>query len=95
MRNTKRKKKIPRFETEDEEREFWATHDSTHYIDWRKAKRARFPELKPSEKSISIRMPKFLIEDLKLLANRRGIPYQSLMKELLAEKVEKELSSTS
>jgi len=95
MRNTKRKKKIPRFETEDEEREFWATHDSTHYIDWRKAKRVRFPELKPSEKSISIRMPKFLIEDLKLLANRRGIPYQSLMKELLAEKVEKELSSTS
>lgn len=91
MINTKRK--IPRFKTEQDERKFWATHDSTDFIDWQKAKRVRFPELKPSAKSISIRMPNFLLEDLKLIANKRGIPYQSLMKEFLAEKIEKEIFS--
>ena len=91
MKNIKRK--IPCFKTEQEERKFWATHNSTDYIDWQKAKRVRFPELKPSGRSISIRMPRFLIENLKLLANKRGIPYQSLMKEFLAEKIEKELTA--
>ena len=88
----KKEKKIPRFRTEKEERKFWASHDSSDYVDWRKARRAKFPELKPSEKSISIRMPEFLIEELKVLSNKRGIPYQSLLKEFLAERIEKELA---
>ncbi len=88
----KREKKIPRFRTEKEERKFWASHDSSDYVDWRKARRAKFPELKPSEKSISIRMPEFLIEELKVLSNKRGIPYQSLLKQFLAERIEKELA---
>ncbi len=89
----KKKRKIPHFKNEKEERKFWASHDSTEYIDWRKAKRVKFPELKPSEKSISIRMPQFLIEELKVLSNKRGIPYQSLLKQFLAERIEKELAA--
>ena len=88
----KKKRKIPHFKNEKEERKFWASHDSTEYIDWPKAKRVKFPELKPSEKSISIRMPQFLIEELKVLSNKRGIPYQSLLKQFLAERIEKELA---
>jgi predicted DNA binding CopG/RHH family protein len=85
-------KKIPRFKTEDEEREFWSTHDSTEYVDYTKGKKLLLPELKPSTRSISIRLPESLIEKLKVLANERDVPYQSLMKILLAEKVEEELS---
>ena len=85
--------KIPHFENEEEERKFWASHDSTDYINWSKARRIKFPELKPSEKAISIRMPQFLIEELKILSNKRGIPYQSLLKEFLAERLEKELAA--
>ncbi len=85
-------KKIPKFKTEDEERQFWATHDSTEYMDYPKAKRILLPELKPFPKSISIRLPEFLIEKLKVLANERDVPYQSFMKIFLAEKVE-ELST--
>ncbi len=88
-----KKRKIPRFKNEKEERKFWASHNSTEYIDWRKAKRVKFPELKPSQKSISIRMPQFLIEELKVLSNKRGIPYQSLLKQFLAERIEKELAA--
>jgi len=86
-------KKIPKFKNEDEERNFWATHDSTSYIDWSKGKFVRFSELKPSEKSISLRMPEFLIENLKFLANKQGVPYQSLLKTFLAEKVQERLSA--
>jgi len=85
-------KKIPKFKTEDEEREFWSTHDSTEYVDYTKGKKLLLPELKPSTRSISIRLPESLIEKLKVLANERDVPYQSLMKILLAEKVEEELS---
>ena len=85
------KKRIPKFKDENEEREFWATHDSTEYIDWSKAKKATLSNLKPSLKTISIRLPEIMIEELKLLANKRDIPYQSLMKMFLAERVEKEL----
>jgi predicted DNA binding CopG/RHH family protein len=85
------KKKIPTFENEDEEREFWATHDSTEYLDWAKAKRAVFPNLKPSTKSISLRLPESILASLKMLANKRDVPYQSLLKVFLAEKVEEEL----
>ncbi len=85
-------KKIPKFKNEDEERKFWDSHSSTDYVDLSKGKRVRFSELKPSEKSISLRMPEFLIEDLKFLANRQGVPYQSLLKTFLAEKVRENLS---
>jgi predicted DNA binding CopG/RHH family protein len=84
-------KKIPKFKSEDEEREFWATHDSSQYIDWKKAKRVVLPELKPSVKTISLRLPKSMLEELKLLANKRDVPYQSLLKIFLAEKIHEEL----
>jgi predicted DNA binding CopG/RHH family protein len=83
----KKLKKIPKFASEKEEREFWATHDSTEYVDWKKAKFTLFSNLKPSSKTISIRLPESLLENIKLLANRRDVPYQSLLKILLAEKV--------
>lgn len=86
-------KSVPKFKTEDEEREFWSTHDSTEYIDYSKAKRTLFPNLKPTTKTISIRLPESLIEKLKVLANKKDVPYQSLLKVLLAEKVDEELST--
>jgi predicted DNA binding CopG/RHH family protein len=84
-------KPVPRFESEEEEREFWATHDSTEYLDWSRAKRATFPNLKPSTQTISLRLPEWLIENLKMLANKRDVPYQSLLKVFLAERIEQEL----
>lgn len=88
----KRLKPIPRFRTEAEEREFWATHDTTEYIDWSKARRAVFPNLRPSTETISLRLPAPLLADLKALANERDVPYQSLLKVLLAEQVRREQS---
>lgn len=88
-------KSMPKFKTEDEEREFWSKHDSADYIDYSKAKRALFPNLKPTTKTISIRLPESLIEKLKVLANKRDVPYQSLLKVLLAEKVDEELITKS
>ena len=90
MRNMT-KKNIPKFKTEEEEREFWATHDSSEYIDWSKSKTIILPKLKPTLKTISIRLPVTIIEELKLLANKRDVPYQSLLKIFLAERVEEEL----
>lgn len=84
-------KKMPKFKSEKEESEFWATHDSTEYIDYSQAKRLIFPNLKPSTRTISIRLPESLFEHLKALANKKDVPYQSLLKMLLAEKVEEEL----
>jgi predicted DNA binding CopG/RHH family protein len=86
-----KKKRIPRFRNEDEERDFWASHDSTEYIDWSEAKDVTMPKLKPTLKTISIRLPEIMIEELKLLSNKRDVPYQSLMKIFLAERVEQEL----
>lgn len=86
---------IPKFESEDEEREFWATHDSTDSIDWSQAKPATFTRLKPSTRTISLRLPEALIENLKMLANKRDVPYQSLLKIFLAERVEQELRHRS
>jgi predicted DNA binding CopG/RHH family protein len=83
-------KKIPTFKTESDEQEFWATHDSTEYVDWSKAKRAVFPNLKPSTKTISLRLPQAMLEELKLLANKRDVPYQSLIKIFLSERIESE-----
>jgi predicted DNA binding CopG/RHH family protein len=84
-------KKIPKFKTETEERQFWKTHDSSDYIDWGKARRVVLPELKPSLKTISLRLPKSMIEELKLLAHKKDVPYQSLLKIYLAEKINEEL----
>ena len=86
-------KKIPDFKSEEEERKFWATRDSTEYVDWKKAKRAVLPELKPSLKTISLRLPQSLLAELKLLANKRDVPYQSLLKMFLSERVKEELKS--
>ena len=87
-------KKLPLFKSEKEEFDFWSTHDSTQYVDYSKAKNALFPRLKPSTRTISIRLPESLIEHLKVLANKRDIPYQSLLKMFLAEKVEEEYRET-
>lgn len=84
-------KRIPKFKNEDEEREFWSKHDSTDYLDWDKAKKVVFPNLKPSVKSISIRLPEHMLETLKILANKRDVPYQSLLKIFLAERIQAEL----
>src|ERR1051325_1101294 len=84
------KKAIPKFRNEDDEREFWATHDSTEYVDWSTARTTRLPSLKPSLRTISIRLPVSMIEDLKVLANRRDVPYQSLLKVFLAERLAQE-----
>jgi len=84
------KKRIPEFKNEDEEREFWATADTTEYVDWSTAKRTKFPRLKPTLRTISLRLPVSMIEDLKMLANRRDVPYQSLLKVFLAERLERE-----
>ena len=84
------KKKIPRFKNETQERAFWAVHDSTQYVDWSQAKNTAFPALKPSVKTISLSLPKAMLEELKMLANKKDVPYQSLMKIYLSERIEKE-----
>jgi predicted DNA binding CopG/RHH family protein len=86
------KTKIPKFKSERQERTFWAKRDSSNLIDWSKAKRAKFPNLKPSTRTISLRLPQMLIDELKILANKRDIPYQSLLKSFLTERVKEELS---
>jgi predicted DNA binding CopG/RHH family protein len=85
------KKKIPKLKNEDQERDFWASHDSTVYVQWEKAKRKKLPNLKPSTRTISIRLPESMLEDLKILANKRDVPYQSLLKIFLAERIKQEL----
>ena len=88
----KRLKKIPTFRDEDAEREFWSHHDSTDYINWSNAKRVTLPNLKPSTRTISLRLPESMIAELKLLANRQDVPYQSLLKIFLAERIREELA---
>ncbi len=95
MPKQKNLRTIPEFESEDEERGFWAKHDSTDYIDWSKARLTTFPRLKPSTRTISLRLPETLLESLKMLANKRDVPYQSLLKIFLAERVELELKARS
>jgi predicted DNA binding CopG/RHH family protein len=86
-------KKIPKFKTENEERKFWAKVDSSDYIDWSKARKAVFSNLKPSLKTISLRLPESMLDQLKLLANKHDVPYQSLIKMFLAERIDSELKS--
>ena len=85
------KKKIPKFETEVEERKFWQQNDSSEYIDWSDAEEVVLPRLKPSTRKISIRLPESMIEELKVLANKRDVPYQSLLKIFLSERINSEL----
>ena len=80
-------KPIPEFRSEAAERRFWETHDSTQYVDWSKAEFVRFPNLKPSTETISLRLPAPLLNDLKALANKRDVPYQSLLKMYVADRV--------
>lgn len=84
------KKQIPEFSSEEDEREFWAKQDSTEFIDWQAAQRRRFPNLRPTLRTISLRLPVSMIEDLKVLAHKRDVPYQSLLKVFLAERLELE-----
>ena len=82
-----KKKSIPKFKSETEERNFWSKNDSTDYLDWSKAKPVRFPNLKATSRIISIRLPESLIEEIRVLANKQDVPYQSMLKILLADKV--------
>jgi predicted DNA binding CopG/RHH family protein len=83
-------RKVPKFENEDQERKFWASHDSTEYLNWRQGRRVKLPNLRPTTRVISIRLPEMMIEKLKILANKRDVPYQSLLKMYLAEKLDEE-----
>lgn len=86
-----KKKKVPKFSSEDKEREFWVKEDSIAYVDWSRAKRVILPNLKPSLKTISLRLPELMLAELKLIAHKRDVPYQSLIKIFLAERLEAEL----
>ena len=90
---SRRLKTIPKFQSEAEERRFWEAHDSTDYVDWSKARRVRLPNLKSSTTSISLRLPVTLLDRIKVAANKRDVPYQSLIKTWLAEKTDEQTSS--
>jgi predicted DNA binding CopG/RHH family protein len=87
------KKSLPKFTNEEAERKFWATHDSTEYLEWHKGRRATLPNLKPSSQTISLRLPKPMLDRLKVPANKRDVPYQSLLKMFVLERLEAELRS--
>ena len=84
------RKQIPRFASEDAERRFWAEHDTREYFDWSQAVEASFPNLKPSTTAISLRLPLTMLEELKALANAKDVPYQSLLKVFLADRLARE-----
>jgi len=86
------RKKIPKFSSEAQERDFWGREDSTEYIDWSKGAQATLPRLRPTLRTISIRLPESMIAELKRLANKRDVPYQSLVKVFLADRLKTELS---
>jgi predicted DNA binding CopG/RHH family protein len=86
-----KKKPVPRFASEAEEQAFWDEHDSADFVDWKDARRIVLPNLQPSTKTISLRLPEHMLEELKLLANKRDVPYQSLLKMFLAERIEAEI----
>jgi predicted DNA binding CopG/RHH family protein len=94
MPRTKKQKKLkplPRFKSEDEERDFWSVHDSVDYIDWSQGQRLSLPNLKPTARTISVRLPVTMITNLKMLAHKRDVPYQSLLKTFLADRLRKEM----
>lgn len=88
-------KKIPKFKNEDRERQFWRKRDSTDFIDWKKGKRVVLNKLQPSVRTISIRLPEMMVEELKMLANKKDVPYQSLLKMFLSERIEAELEHSA
>ncbi len=94
MSRRKQLKPIPQFKSEAEERGFWEGHDTADYLDWSRAKVGIFPNLKPSTETISLRLPSHLLAGLKTLANKRDVPYQSLLKVFLAERVAQELAGS-
>ena len=95
MAKSKRSPKaLPTFKREPDERRFWETHDTTAYVDWSTAQPVRFPNLKPSTETISLRLPAGLLADLKALANKQDVPYQSLLKVFLADRVAREWRAT-
>jgi len=83
-------KKLPKFKDEVSERDFWLSHDSADYVDWAKAKQVILPSLRPSVKTISLRLPESMLDELKRIANQRDVPYQSLIKLFLAERIQRE-----
>ncbi len=83
-------KNVPTFKNEDEERNFWSKQDSTEYVNWKKAKTVSFSKLKPSTKTISLRLPEFILDEIKMIANKRDVPYQSLIKIFLKERIDQE-----
>ena len=91
MAKPAKRRPIPRFASEDKERAFWAKTESSRHIDWSRADRVNLPNLRPSTRTISIRLPEPMIERLKVLANKRDVPYQSLLKLFVAERIEQEL----
>ncbi|MDO9577465.1 MAG: BrnA antitoxin family protein [Candidatus Cloacimonadales bacterium] len=88
-------KKIPKFKNEDEERKFWKEADSSQYINWKNADRVTFPKLKPSTKTISLRLPKHMLDEIKMIANKRDVPYQSLIKFILKDRIDDELKHSA
>ncbi len=87
--------KTPKFKNEEEEREFWAKQDSTGYIDWNQGKQVSFSKLKPSTRTISLRLPESVLNDIKLIANKRDVPYQSLIKIFLKQRIDEEFKQSA
>lgn len=87
MTNQTAKKAIPKFKTQAQERAYWESHDSTVHLDWSQAQKARLPNLRPTTKTISLRLPQHLLDGIKVAANARDVPYQSLIKVWLQEKL--------
>ena len=90
--SARKRKSLPTFTSEEQERSFWAGHDSTEYVQWSKGQRRSFPSLRPTLRTISLRLPESMLGQLKVLANKRDVPYQSLLKQFLAERLQRELS---
>ena len=88
-------KNIPKFKNETEEREFWAKEDSSKYFDWKKAEKVTFSKLKPSTKTISLRLPELVLDEIKMIANKRDVPYQSLIKIFLKDRIDHELKHSA
>lgn len=91
MKKQSRLKKIPKFKNEAKEAKFWSKNDSTEFVDWSKGERVCFPNLHPSSKHISIRLPESLLAHVKAMANKKDVPYQSLIKTYIADKVKEDL----
>jgi predicted DNA binding CopG/RHH family protein len=91
MAKKRSKRMVPEFRSEQQERAFWSRADSVDYVEWSTARRVVFPKLKPTQRTISLRLPAMMLAELKLLANKRDVPYQSLLKMFLAERIQKEL----